>query len=392
LSDKKISHPINIIELIFPIIFGNLINLTIRHLKFIRFIWVIVISVSAHAGQLPEADIKKCLDLIYSMKFDSARMAVDQYHEKVGDHPSWYLLQAYLLRWREMPLTDASAHCEDYMKILDSAIQSAEQVTKKSPDDLQALYFTMAARLMKAELHANSNSFARAVLEGKAALSIIKKGFDLYEQYPEFYISTALYNYYIEHYRDQSFVYSSLLWPFPDGDQQLGMKLLKSGYEKGIFTSVECLLYLSHINFKLESNPQKALEYSKQLFERYPSNLKFTEILIENYLACHQYKAASDLNSALLNSSNNYFLARGYLFKGMMLQEYYHNSTKALQYLDKAESLLDPKEHLMSVLYLEKARIYHLKDDIKAQMFGKKAKKIARYDYVHDSVDQIGVD
>ncbi|MEL7006944.1 MAG: hypothetical protein AAFN93_30150, partial [Bacteroidota bacterium] len=188
-----------------------------------------------------------------------------------------------------------------------------------------------------------------------------KKGFDLYSENPEFCISTALYNYYIEHYREKGFFYRSLLFTFPKGDKKKGLQLLSEGHNKGLFTSVECLLYLAHLNFKMENKPFVGLGHCKILYEEYPANERFQEMYIENLLQCKKYSAAAKVLQQFKRSDNDYYKPKAILFEAIINLEKNKNLPLAKRYLLKSieqlESLPGDNDHFKSLAFLKLAQL-----------------------------------
>jgi hypothetical protein len=360
--------------------------------------FLLIVSFYA-VGQKPinnrESDLSNCLNSIYAMDFNKSKNLVDNYYKEYQNQTSKYIVKAYYLRWKYLPITkDLPVIYSQYLSVLDSAISSAENILSKNADNLEESYFKMSALIMKAELHAHNNSIIKAAFEGKSALSIIKNGFEWCEQNPEFYISTGLYNYYIEFYRDKGFFYQSLLWPFSNGNKSLGLEYLKKGNAQATFSKVECRFYLAHLNFKLENNPELGLKYCKELIDQFPNNLKFIEMYVENLLACKRYDDIPVLLKVLSASGDHFVTSKAKLFAGFLIFEQQHNYKEArallLESLNQMNSLSGDNDHFKSVAHLKLGEL-----EIKTgnNQLGiehlKKAKNLAKYRYIIEQIENI---
>lgn len=353
-------------------------------------------SIAQSLSKYKQNTIRVCLDQIYAMDFNKADSVLNQYSENFSRQPSYYLLKAYYLRWKYLPITEESEIYEEYRTYLDSTLLFAEELIKSKERSLEASYYKMSAHIMSAELSAANGDFVKGAFEGRKALPIIKKGFDLQDENHEFYISTALYNYYIEHYRNKGFFYRSLLFTFSKGDQEEGLRLLSKGYEKGLFTSVESLLYLAHINFKFEKKPIKGLEYMEALYKRFPTNFKFQEMYIENLLACSKYKEASLILDHFKKTNNIFYQSKAMLFTGIIALEFSKNINQAEKYIQRALHSIDKlpgdNDHYKSVAYLKLAQLHEINGNLaQSEVALKKAKKLAKYPYITEEVNKLDI-
>lgn len=355
-----------------------------------------IVSNAQSLPKLHESIIRQCLNEIYKMDFISADSILSVYETKADNNPSFYILKSYYLRWKYLPITKDKEVYREFTSYLDSAINSAATIIEANSEALEASYYKMSAHIMIAELLASNGDFVKGAFEGKKAFPIIKKGFDLCDDNAEFYISTGLYNYYIEYYRDKGFFYRSLLFPFPVGDKKEGLELLTKGYDQGLFTSVECLLYLAHINFKLENKPFTGLKHCKVLYEKYSTNYRFQEMYVENLLYCKKYQDAIPILNKLKKSNEEYYLSKSWLFDGILTLEYDKNLAKAKTELVEAfntlESLPGDNDHYKSLACLKLAQLEGINGNLaESAQWLKKARKMAKYNYILEEVSKLDI-
>lgn len=354
-----------------------------------------VLTLTSHSQKFDSELITKCLNSIYAMDFEEASINLNAYDTKFKNETSSLLLQAYLIRWQYSPITeDKDSIFKAYVSILDVVESKSKSLIELKKNDPIEAYYLMTSYIMRAELLALNGDFMKAALEGRKALQYIKKGFEWCEDYPEFYISTGLYNYYIEFYREKGFFYQSVLWPFPNGNKAQGLAFLKQGAQKAIFSEVETILYLSHLYFKMESDPHTSLEYISYLRERFPNNSKFVEMEVENLLALKRFsKAMTSLNTQSTNTEPN-FLARKELFEGIALVNIGNDPAASSELLksamNKFDNLPGDNDHYISVAYYHLALlVYKNGDNELSEKYLKKAKDKVKYPYYKSEIETL---
>ena len=112
----------------------------------------------------------------------------------------------------------------------------------------------------------------KAVGEASRAYTLLKRGFDLTDQYPEFLFASGIYNYFREAYpRINPFV-KPFIWFFRSGDIEKGINQLKEAAGNTVLSRVEAHMYLGYIFLRYEENPKEAQSYMFQLMNEYPEN------------------------------------------------------------------------------------------------------------------------
>lgn len=329
------------------------------------------------------------------MDWQKAKFNLDKYYQLYPNHTSKYLVKAYYLRWKHYPILESNNDIyQTYLATLDSAEKSADLSLETNKLNLEHAYYKMTSHIMRAELHAHNEDMVKAAMEGKNAFGIIKKGFDWCQENPEFYISTGLYNYYVELYREKGFFYQSLLWPFSKGDKLEGLEYLKKGSAQATFSKVECEIFLAHLIFKMQNNPSEGLSYLKNLRYKYPNNTKFAEMEVENLLALNQLSAVNKPLSLLTESENSYTQAKGLLFKNILhllqgkgIAEDTNGLKKSVMQFEEMEG---DQEHYLSLAYLYLSRAERLlNNDDEADDYFDMAEEYAKYPYIKVKLEEI---
>ena len=115
-----------------------------------------------------------------------------------------------------------------------------------------------------------------------------RKGKSFQQLYPDFYLSTGLYNFYREVYPEIHPFYKTVAWVMTVGNKQLGLNQLRIATKQALFVHTEALLYLTHLLTDYENKPAEALPYLTQLTVRYPNNPFWRYKYAEALLNAHQ--------------------------------------------------------------------------------------------------------
>jgi hypothetical protein len=231
------------------------------------------------------------LDQVYDLKFTEAENTFAQLDKLVPRHPAVDLLRGVSLFYQWFPARTSLALQRTCTQQLEKAARKAEdwqQSLKKSGEDKVALpeamfvYFTAEAMLAKIS-HYEHETMA-TVRYAKNAYPFVQKGKAYQQHYPDFYLSTGLYNFYRDVYPEIHPFYKTVAWVMTAGNKNLGMSQLQIATKQALFVRTEAILYLTHLLTDYENRPTEALPHLAQLTVRYPNNpywrYKYAEALL----------------------------------------------------------------------------------------------------------------
>jgi hypothetical protein len=231
------------------------------------------------------------LDQVYDLKFTEAENTFTQLDKLVPRHPAVDLLRGVSLFYQWFPARTSLALQRTCIQQLEKAARKAEdwqQSLKKSGEDKAALpeamfvYFTAEAMLAKIS-HYEHETMA-TVRYAKNAYPFVQKGKAYQQHYPDFYLSTGLYNFYRDVYPEIHPFYKTVAWVMTAGNKNLGLNQLQIATRQALFVRTEAILYLTHLLTDYEDRPVEALPYLAQLTVRYPDNpywrYKYAEALL----------------------------------------------------------------------------------------------------------------
>jgi tetratricopeptide (TPR) repeat protein len=279
------------------------------------------------AGELQEI-VRKGADHIYNSKPDSANVYIKKVEQVIPDHPVVPLMKAMTLLWSNIPTISGEVFTT-MERQLDSAIFLAR---KKDPNlkDPEMMFFAMSAHGLLAEYYADQDFTMKAVSEANRAYGLLKQGFDLVEDYPEYLFTTGLYNYFREKYPEKHPIYKPLLWFFKSGDKKLGLYQLEKATTETFLTKVEAHVYLSYIYLRYEYKPEKAQEYLSKLCEMYPNNYYAKAKYLESLANPDDFgRVPPILIYSLITHESSYYKLAGYVFLGYYEESVVKNPEKA---------------------------------------------------------------
>ncbi len=328
--------------------------------------------------------IQQTIDSIYNLNFDAADVIIADLEKKLGDYPGIFLLKAFYVNWKYRPIKKEHESYELFESYLNKGIEKGEATLNRNKSDVEAIFYLMACHAFLAELYVNNGQNFKALGEAQSAYKYIKIGFDHVEDNPEFYFSSGIYNYYREKYPEENPFYKSFIWFFRSGDKEAGLKMLKKGSLKAVYTKAECLTYLFHINLRYEDKPINAIYYSRLLKDKYPNNLHYVSNFIENSIRLEKYDELYPYIKQLLESEKKFYQYLGEIYYGIFLERTGENINEALEHLKIANKLGDQKEirvpHYDSILFLELGLIHKkLGNEEQANNYFKKSIKSAEY-------------
>ena len=304
--------------------------------------------------------VKKGADHIYNANPDSAYFYIEILEEELPDHPVIPLMRAMTLLWSNIPTISDSLFVE-MQNHLYKAIEQAK-VLDPNLKDPEMVFFAMASHGLLAEYYADQDYNLKAVGEANRAYSLMKKGFDIVDEYPEFLFTTGMYNYFREKYPERHPIYKPLLWFFRSGDIELGLAQLEKACEEAVLTRVEAYVYLSYIYLRYEFEPQKAQAYLSELIKMFPNNYYAKAKYLESLANPEDFRNAPlGIIYLLMKNDNPYYKLAGNVFLGYYEEMIIESDEKAefayRRGLAFGETLEDHGEYFKGFGYLGLGRI-----------------------------------
>lgn len=273
------------------------------------------------AQEAPSAEFK-ILESIYSGKFSDSEKMLDTLSGEAT--PEKKLLEIFLLRWKEIPVVYSSASGA-YLQML----LNLERILDAPDDRRETVYYRICAYLFLSEYYTSSGDQWLAAKAARDAYPLVMKCFDDSVSSPEYNFVKGLYLYYADYFSSYT-VGGKILFPFiKKGNAASGLDLLADVAFSKSMAGTEAAIYLAHILLHHQKKSRDALAVCEKLANRYPANIKFQELLAEAFLAAGEYEKAIPVVNRLKGDPHDYYHAAGYLFEGILEEEFYKNPKKA---------------------------------------------------------------
>lgn len=218
------------------------------------------------------------LNDLYNFRFEDAEAEFQDLKIRYGWHPLPYFLMGLSDWWKIMPNTKNTSYDESFLAHMDTTIQVAQRLYEEYPAyKAEAAFFLAAAYGFKGRLYSDEErkNWRKAATVGKNALNYLEESRGNHHLSPELVFGDALYNYFSvwvpEHYP----ALRPILWFFPKGDKDLGLKQLKEVSYNAFYTRTEAMVWLMRILNSYENDQFQALQISEYLVESYPNNPYF---------------------------------------------------------------------------------------------------------------------
>ncbi len=328
--------------------------------------------------------LKKGVDDIYGFRFREATVAGQKLSRAYPGHPVIHLYSGMLTYWSNHPLTPGNKLSDAYEKSMTACIRLSEE-EQDIDNYAEYLLANLGARGMLLMYYADNNLQSKINPMVIDTYRYIRESFNYTTVYPDFNFFTGLYNYYREAYPEAHPIYKVLAFLFPRGDKVKGISEMQNAALNSIMLRAEAYSFLSYIFMNFENNYQRALPYTKGLYEIHPANLPYTAGYIKNLLLLGKYDEAEDLMKSVEDTSGNrYFMAQMSIFNGIIQEKKYRNHEKAEKYYNKGISELSSFGYYghdaSSYAYFGLSRISGYRDDKQnRKAFRKMANELSYY-------------
>jgi tetratricopeptide (TPR) repeat protein len=283
--------------------------------------------------------IRKGMNHIYNLEFDSARHIMSEINKTYPEHPVIYLYRGLLNYWENFPLVPDSPERKSYEDDMNKTISLCE-MNSDTIMETEYLLADLCARGLLLLFYADNGLSREVIPLATSTYKYLRKSFNFTSRCSDFYYFTGLYNYYREAYPRVHPVYKVISFMFPRGDIARGLNELEFAARTSIVLRAESYSMLSWIWLHFENDYQKALDYCKILHDLYPDNVLFRSMYIKNLLLLKQYDKSEEIISASGQYINPYFNAQVNIFNGLLQEKKYRNYDLARQYYQKGIDLL----------------------------------------------------
>jgi len=331
--------------------------------------------------------VNECLQKTYNYHFTEARALQQKLYKADPLHPAYTFLDALIYYWENFPLIGSGPKSDLFIQKLDKTIDLADAMLEKNPDELEGLFFDLFGRAFRAMYWSDNGHPGKVIADLDNMYRVTVEGFDLVDEFNEFYFSTGLYNYYIEAYPRAHPVYKPVAALLRDGDTELGLRQLKYAIDHTTYLRVESLLFMTLLQLNYEKNFTLALNYASELYRSFPNNVYYMTTYAIILLRTGNYALAEVIGGKLDNIGQPFPSMAGKLIKAYLDEKYYFSYSRAkkeyAQVISETEEFGPFADQYAAIAWMGLARINKRYGDTQvANRCYKKAGSLTSYEYI----------
>ena len=315
------------------------------------FLLIILLSFSVLTqNQDFDSRVNEGIKQIYNIKFTEAEKTFRSVIADYPNHPSGRFFLAMIDWWKILLDPDNESSDEMFFLKLEDVIYQCDQILKKNPKDVNALFFKGGAIGFRGRLHAFRESWLKAADNGREALPIVEEASALDPNNMDVQLGFGIYNYYASVIPNEFPLIKPLMIFFPDGDKVKGIQQLKNTAFNGKFAKYEARYFLMTLYYRYESNSIVADEYAKLLNDDFPDNPVFQKWRGRISVRRGDYFLADSVFNDVLKKSERGFI--GYNTPATIRESAYY-----VGYILKNNNQLDSAKTYFEKCYTESQKI-----------------------------------
>lgn len=271
----------------------------------------------------PQASLKnkisQGLGALYNFNFKSADKAFDWLIKNYPDNPAGYHYKSIKYLWYYLDDKD-EYDMEYFTAYSDTAIHKAEEILEKDSSDIFTVYILGSAFANKSFAFTRDENYIDAIFSAQNFYKCFNKILSIDSLYYDAYMGIGLYNFAISQ-APQTWSWALSLAGVT-GDKRAGLDYLQVSADKGKFSKVDALFYLSQIYSEFLLKHSEAEGILLDLVTWYPKNLLFRFALANLYLKKYDLRNASKYYKSVIESTDTSFTQLKYyseLFLGEIL-------------------------------------------------------------------------
>lgn len=231
----------------------------------------------------------KTLDFIYHQDFDSAQHYAINLIARYPNHPVGYFLDALTDWWRIYLHQRVTRYDDDFLEKIAKVEHVTTQRLDKNPYDIVGLFFKGAALGYRGRYFVIRESWLKAIGDGKTALDILMKLWQIAPGNPDILLGIGIYHYFAGVFPEKYPLLKPLMAFLPPGDRFGGLKELEFAAEHARYVKVEAKMLLIQIYWQFENQPEKTKAYAEELLQKYPENMFAKKYLARAYTRLRDY-------------------------------------------------------------------------------------------------------
>ncbi len=242
-----------------------------------------------------EKRVKKGIDYIYNIQFDSAEVIFKKLMLDYPDNPAGRFFLA-MIDWERIAIDPENENYDElFFEKIEDVIYHCDELLKKDKSDLDAIFFKGGAIGFRGRLRALRDSWIKAADDGREALPLLQLAWSIDSTNYDILFGMGIYNYFAEVIPEEFPYIKPLMIFFPKGNKELGIRQLKNAAEKARYAATEAKYFLLTLYYHYEQDIHQARLYADELHKLYPLNPIFHRYLGRTYIRYGDYDGASTI-------------------------------------------------------------------------------------------------
>ncbi len=274
------------------------INLLANSIKLILVLILTVIPVTKKTyGETADPQFDSLVTAgiyqIYNIKFQQAENTFRLLMKKYPHHPAGKFFDAMIVWWKIMLNRENESYDDLFVEKLENVIEMCDSILDNDPENVDAMFFKGGSLGFRGRLYALRKEWFKAALDGKEALPLVYRVYEIDPNNEEVKLGFGIYNYYATAIPEKYPFIKPVMIFFPEGDKELGIKQLKEVALKAKYARIEARFFLLTLYYQFEEDFNKALHYAKILVSDFPDNPTFQRYYGRIFVKKGDYKNAS---------------------------------------------------------------------------------------------------
>lgn len=311
-------------------------------LKIVLFINIFFLFFTSNVfSQNADERIQKGIDHIYHLRFDSAQSEFREVIKLEPPNPAGYFFDAIVDWWRINLNKENNSLDEKFFEKVEKVVEVADDRLDKNEFDDNAMFYKGGALGYRGLVYSFRESWLKAAEDGREALNLLQKAFEINNNNKDVMFGIGLYNYFAEYVPDAYPVVKPLMLIFPKGDKIKGISQIKETSLNSKYAKNEAKYVLAYLSLIYEKNYVDAEMYSKMLTEEFPENPVFEKYLYNSYIGLGKWNEALDgWKKLLMKIDSNQF---GYNNRNLQREANYYTALS----LTKLNRILEAEPYII---------------------------------------------
>ncbi|GJQ63246.1 MAG: hypothetical protein SCALA702_22990 [Melioribacteraceae bacterium] len=261
--------------------------------KIILILLLLVSVLSAQKDARFDSLVSSGIYQIYGLQFEQAEETFKSVLTEYPDHPAGKFYEAMILWWKIIIDFSNTQLDEAFIDQVTEVVDYCDEILDEDPDNLDALFFKGGALGFRGRLYAFRKNWFDAAMDGKDALPLVYRAYEVDPTNKDVQLGFGIYNYYAAAIPEHFPIVEPFMIFFPEGDKEKGIEQLKLAAREGKYSKFEARYTLTTLLLNFEERPAEAMIFAKQLVNDFPDNPAFQRYYGRIYVKAGNYNQAS---------------------------------------------------------------------------------------------------